>query len=76
MTDYEYRINYMIERRERGYGEDFAEIGFGSSGGWDSPEQCAHMVLTDVQHYGWETLGDYPDPQEIKAAIERVRDVP
>ena len=50
--------------------EDFEEIGFGISGQWSSPEQCAHMVVSDIQNYGWETEGNMPDPQAIKVEVE------
>ena len=39
----EYRIDFTITRRQPG-DDDFAEIGFGSSGAWPDVEQCAHML--------------------------------
>ena len=65
----EYEIVYTLRRRKPGQ-KDFEEIGFGISGQWSSPEQCAHMVVSDIQNYGWETEGDMPDPQTIKAEVE------
>ena len=60
----EYEIVYTLRRRKPGR-EDFEEIGQ-----WSSPEQCAHMVVSDIQNYGWETEGNMPDPQTIKVEVE------
>ena len=66
----EYEIVYTLRRRLPGE-EDFSEIGFGISGMWTSPEQCAYIVTSDIQSFGWETEGDMPDPGQIKADLER-----
>ena len=66
----EYEIVYTLRRRLPGE-EDFSEIGFGISGMWTSPEQCAYIVASDIQNFGWETEGDMPDPDQIKADLER-----
>ena len=50
--------------------DDYAEIGFGSSGGWNSPNACAYAVGSDVQNYCWETERGMPDPDEIRTDIE------
>ena len=49
---------------------DYTEIGFGSSGGWSSPEACAYAVGSDIQNYCWETERGMPDPDETRADIE------
>lgn len=66
MSAAEYRIEYTIQRQREGE-EDFAEIGFGSSGTWDDLDACAHMVASAVANGEWETEGDQPDPDEVMA---------
>lgn len=68
----EYDIIWTIRRRQPGE-EDFSDIGFGASSAWETPEQCGHTVLSDIQNYMWETEGDMPDPHEIREAIEEAR---
>lgn len=65
----EYEIVYTLRRRLPDE-EDFSDIGFGISGMWTSPEQCAYIVTSDIQNCGWETEGDMPDPDQIKADLE------
>ena len=65
----EYEIIYTLRRRMADE-EDFSDIGFSTSGAWTSPEQCAHIVTSDIQNYRWETEGDMPDPGQIKADLE------
>lgn len=60
----DYRIEYTLQRREDG-DDDFADIGFGSSGTWDSPRQCAHMVQSDIDNNSWETEPGMPDPDTV-----------
>lgn len=60
----EYRIDYTITRRRDGE-EDFAEIGFGSSGAWGDLGQCAHMLGSDIDHNQWETSPGMPDPDSL-----------
>jgi hypothetical protein len=50
----EYRIEFSIHRRDDG-AEDFAEIGFGSSGAWSDVDQAAYEVGSAVQNREWET---------------------
>jgi hypothetical protein len=64
----EYRIDYTITRREED-DDDFTEIGFGSSGAWDSPNMCAHMMSSDIEHGQWETSTGMPEPEEVLAAL-------
>jgi len=66
----EYRIEFTIQGRGPD-DEDFKDIGFGSSGAWDTPSQCSHMVGSAIDNYDWETSPDMPDPGAIKAAITR-----
>lgn len=61
----EYRIDYTITRRRPGE-DDFAEIGFGSSGAWTGIDQCADMVGAAVQHREWETSDGMPDPDDVE----------
>lgn len=63
----EYRIEFTIQRRTDG--GDFEDIGFGSSGAWDTPSECAHMVTSAVQNDEWETEPGMPDPDEVRAAL-------
>ena len=65
----EYEITYSLRRRQT-WDDDYTEIGFGSSGGWGSPEACAYAVGSDIQNYCWETERGMPDPDEIRADIE------
>lgn len=62
----EFRIDYTILRRRAGE-DDFAEIGFGSSGAWSDVAQAGHMVETDVTNGDWETSEGIPDPAEVTA---------
>lgn len=68
MTMTEYRINYTIERTTDG--EDYEEIGFGSSGAWGDLRQCSHMIATDIETCGWETEVGHPDPESVMRDIE------
>ena len=65
----EYEIVYSLRRRKPG-DDDYAEIGFGSSGGWNSLNACAYAVESDIQNYCWETERGMPDPDETRADIE------
>lgn len=67
----EYRIEYTIQRR-RSVDDDFADIGFGSSGAWSDPAQCAHIVSSDDDNYSWERDGRMPDPEDVRAEVEAV----
>lgn len=59
----DYRIEFAIQRRREGE-DDFAEIGFGSSGTWSSPEQAAHILQSAVQNREWETTDGMPEPSD------------
>lgn len=62
----EYRIEYSIQRCEEDFGDEFTEIGFGSSGDWGSLSEACHMLTSAVTNYDWETEGGHPDPDEIR----------
>ena len=69
----EYRIEYTLQRK-RPQDEDFIDIGFGSSGGSETPKAACHNIVSDVDNENWETEGDMPDPRDIKSDIEEARD--
>lgn len=62
----EYRIEFSITR-QTDTDDDFVEIGFGSSGAWDSVDMCAHMVEAAVTHDEWETTPGMPEPATVRA---------
>lgn len=49
----QHRADNTITESEDGF-ETETEVGFGSSGTWDSIEQCGHLVLSDLQNGTWE----------------------
>jgi hypothetical protein len=59
----EYRIEYVIQRKLPS-DEDFVEVGFGSSGSWNSVDGALHMAESDIQNRSWETEAGMPDPDE------------
>ena len=61
----EFRIEYSIKRSEDG--EDFTEIGFGSSGAWGDVDSAVHAVTSYIQNRQWETGPGMPDPDEVDA---------
>ena len=68
MTEYEYRIEYTIQRgevTETGFADDFEDIGFGSSGGWSDVDDALHAASSDIQNRSWETENGMPDPEEV-----------
>lgn len=71
----EFRIEFTITRCEDGE-DDFTEIGFGTSGTWSDVDQCAHMVVTDVQNRQWETEPGMPEPADVKNADAEMPDRP
>jgi len=60
----EFRIEYTIQRSEDG--AEFAEIGFGASGTWDTLAAASCAVESDIQNHQWETSGDMPDPSDVE----------
>ena len=70
MAEYEYRIEYVIQRGEvsrTGFADEFEEIGFGSSGGWVDVDAALHAATSDIQNRSWETEPGMPDPEEVDA---------
>jgi hypothetical protein len=63
----EYRIEYTIQRDD---GDDFRDIGFGSSGTWGGIDAALYAVETEVQRREWEIEGDMPDPSTVDATPE------
>ena len=68
MAEYEYRIEYTIQRGEvsgTGFADDFEEIGFGSSGSWQDVDAALHAASSDIQNRSWETEPGMPEPGEV-----------
>jgi hypothetical protein len=59
-----YRIDYTILRRLDGE-DDYTEVGFGSTEGWGTVEQAAHILQSAVENGDWETGDGMPDPSEV-----------
>jgi hypothetical protein len=68
----EYRIEYTITRRQPGE-DDFAEIGFGSSGAWSNLEACLYAVESDVGNGQWETEPGHPDTESVMTELREIR---
>lgn len=62
MSD-EYRIEFTIERNTGD--EDWAEIGFGSSGAWEHLDAALYAMQSDIQNRQWETESGMPAPDTI-----------
>ena len=60
----EYRIDFTITRRKDGE-EDFTEIGFGSSGAWETIDAASYAMESDIQNRIWETSEGMPDPDSL-----------
>jgi hypothetical protein len=58
-----YRIEFTVQRITDD-SDDFEDIGFGSSGEWDS------MINSDITRYEWETEPGMPAPEDVKAGME------
>lgn len=65
----EYRIEYSVQRAESD-SDDFSEIGFGSSGTWDTPGAAIFSASSAIQDYAWETDKGMPTPESIKAEVD------
>lgn len=68
----EYRIEFTIQRSALG-DADFVDVGFGSSGAWESTDQCAHMLSSAVQNGEWETESGMPDPHDVIEEQRKMR---
>ena len=64
----DYRIDFTITYRGPD-GDDFKEIGFGSSAGRESVNAAAGDVEAIVQNRIWETSGDMPDPETVDRGV-------
>lgn len=60
----EYRIDFTITRRTD-EDDDFVEIGFGSSGAWESIDAASYAMESDIQNRQWETKPGMPDPGSL-----------
>jgi hypothetical protein len=67
MSAPEFRIEYSIQRQLPGE-DDFTEVGFGSSGGWNDIASAAYAVESDIANRNWETQPGMPDPDELEVA--------
>jgi len=67
MTTAEYRIEFRITRR-RGTEDDFAEVGFGSTGACESVNDAAYEVESMIQNQIWETESGQPNPEELETS--------
>lgn len=56
-----YRIEFSVQRQSRD-GDDFEEIGFGSSLSHCDLRQCSLDVDAAIQNRAWETTAGMPDP--------------
>jgi hypothetical protein len=65
MSTPEYRIEFTIQRAEK-FGGEYVDVGFGSSGGCESPAAAAYEVNSMVQNGLWETEAGMPDPGTIE----------
>lgn len=59
----EYRIEFQIQRRQD-TDDDFVEIGFGSSAGWEGVSDALYELQSIVDNQGWETEPGQPDPDD------------
>lgn len=66
MSAPEYRIEFTIQRAEK-FGEEFVEVGFGSSGASDSVASAAYALSSQIQNGQWETEPGMPDPDDLEA---------
>ncbi|MGZ1492526.1 hypothetical protein [Brevibacterium sediminis] len=72
MSEYEYRVEYTIQRSTVDE-DDWEEIGFGSSAAWSDLDAASYAVTSDLQNGTWETEGDHPDPADVLADIQVVK---
>lgn len=61
-----YRIEFTIQRLRDGE-DDFSDVGFGSSGEWNSVDAAMHAVSSQIQNREWETEPGMPDPAGLEA---------
>ena len=68
-----YEIEYTL-RRYTGGSEEPEEIGFGTSGRCADIDAALYAIQSDIQNDQWETEPGMPDPDEIRAEMERRRE--
>ena len=68
-----YEIEYTL-RRYTGGSEEPEEIGFGASGRCADIDAALYAIQSDIQNDQWETEPGMPDPDEIRAELERRRE--
>ena len=68
-----YEIEYTL-RRYAGGSEEPEEIGFGASGRCADIDAALYAIQSDIQNDQWETEPGMPDPDEIRAEMERRRE--
>jgi len=61
-----YRIEFSIQRAEDD-GGDYEEIGFGTSFSHAIIDAALYDVDSIIQNDMWETSGDMPEPQGVRA---------
>lgn len=66
MSEPEYRIEFTIQRAEK-FGDEFVDVGFGSSGASDSVTSAAYALSAQIQNQLWETEPGMPEPAELEA---------
>ncbi|HEX3778605.1 MAG TPA: hypothetical protein VHX38_02980 [Pseudonocardiaceae bacterium] len=64
MSEREYRIEYTIQANDD---KGWTEIGFGSSGAWDSVDESLYAIESYIQNRQWDTEPGMPDPKELEA---------
>lgn len=64
MSKFEFRIEYTIQRSDDG--EEYTDIGFGSSGAWRNIDAALHAADTDIQRRSWETTAGMPEPEDAE----------
>jgi hypothetical protein len=68
----EYRIEFTIQRREDG-DDDFEDIGFGSSGAWDTPDRVrAHALVRRAEQRVGDRARD-AGPRRHQGCARRAR---
>ena len=68
----QYRIEFSIQRAPD-EGEEFVEVGFGSSGTWSDLGAATYSLSSAVQNGEWETEPGMPTPEAIQTEIKESR---
>jgi hypothetical protein len=59
----EYRVEFSITRRLDDE-DDFTEVGFGTSGAWESIEAAEYAAGSYIANRQWETTEGMPEPED------------